>query len=68
MSNLEIVKLLCADHVIVYIKVNLANQNKTYEIKFDTIWQESIFRLYKVKRNKKGIFLNAVHITPLSLF
>jgi NADPH:quinone reductase-like Zn-dependent oxidoreductase len=65
--NLDLVKSLGADNVIDYTKENFANKNQSYDIIYDTVGKISFFDCIK-KLNKNGIFLNAVHIPPMSLF
>ena len=66
-ANLALVKSLGANHVIDYTKENLANQSQTYDVIYDTVGKSPFFDSLK-KLNKEGIFLNAVHIPPFSIF
>ena len=66
-ANLELVKSLGANHVIDYTKENLASQSQTYDVIYDTVGKSPFFDSLK-KLNKEGIFLNAVHIPPFSIF
>ena len=66
-TNLELVKSLGADHVVDYTKENFADQNQTYDIIYDAVGKIPFFDCLR-KLNEKGIFLNAVHIPPFSLF
>ena len=66
-ANVELVKSLGANHVIDYTKKNFADQNQTYDIIYDTVGKSPFFDCLK-KLNKNGIFLNAVHIPPFSIF
>ena len=65
--NLELVKSLGADKVIDYTKENFSDYDQTYDIIYDTVGKISFFDSMG-KLNKNGIFLNAVHIPPFSIF
>jgi NADPH:quinone reductase-like Zn-dependent oxidoreductase len=64
--NLELVKSLGADKVIDYTQNDFTNHSLKYDVIYDTVGKSPFFISVK-KLNKNGIFLNAVHIPPLSL-
>jgi NADPH:quinone reductase-like Zn-dependent oxidoreductase len=66
-ANLELVKSLGANHVIDYTKENFAHHDQTYDIIYDTVGKSPFFDSVR-KLNKNGIYLNAVHIPPFSIF
>ena len=66
-ANVELVNSLGADEVIDYTKDDFIKTRKTYDVIYDTVGKSPFFESLK-KLNKKGIFLNAVHIPPLSVF
>ena len=64
--NLDLVKSLGADKVIDYTKEDFAEINQTYDIVYDTVGKISFFAGLKTLK-KGGVFLDAVHIPPLSV-
>lgn len=64
--NVELVKSLGADKVIDYQKDDFIKDTDTYDVIYDTVGKSPFFNTVK-KLKKNGIFLNAVHMPPLSI-
>lgn len=65
-AKVDLVKSLGADHVIDYTKENFTRSGKSYDLIFDTCGKSSFSgSLRSLKRN--GIYLRAVHFTPIPL-
>lgn len=65
-ANIELVKSLGAVEVIDYINEDFTAIDQTYDVIYDTVGKIPFFDCIK-KLKKKGTFLNAVHIPPLSV-
>lgn len=63
-KNVELVKLLGAEHVIDYTQVDFTKSDKRYDIIFDTVGKRSFTDCKKVLKDD-GVFLAAVMDLPL---
>lgn len=66
-GNVEMVKSLGADRVIDYRKEDFTKGPDTYDVIYDTIGKSPFFASLK-KLKEEGIYLNAVHMPPASIF
>ncbi len=64
--NVGLVKYLGADKVIDYTREDFTKNGQAYDIIYDTVGKIPFFSCVK-KLKKNGIFLNAVHMPPLSV-
>jgi NADPH:quinone reductase-like Zn-dependent oxidoreductase len=65
-SNFDLVKSLGADKVIDYIKEDFSENNKTYDIIYDTVGKSPFSDCLR-SLQKEGYYLRAVHLTLLSI-
>lgn len=65
-ANVELVKSLGADYVIDYTKEDFTKYPATYDVIYDTVGKSPFFACLK-KIKDRGVYLNAVHIPPVSV-
>lgn len=65
-SNVDLVKSLGADRVIDYRKEDFTKEGVTYDVIYDSVGKTPFFGSVKMLA-EKGIYLNAVHMPPVSL-
>jgi NADPH:quinone reductase-like Zn-dependent oxidoreductase len=65
-TNVELVKSLGAEKVIDYTKEDFTKSGQTYDVIFDTVGKSPFSGCVK-SLTKKGIYLRAVHLSPVPM-